>query len=89
MRRPILAMCPVEGDLAHLVKSAKAGEIIEFTDVATIKVRISDWLENHPLHNGKYLFQHVGNYSRASLTAQLWGFMAEKIGLFVNKNAAG
>lgn len=89
LRRPILAMCPVDGDLAHLVKNAKAGEIIEFTDVATIKNCISDWLENHPQHNGKYLFQHVGNYSRASLTAQLWGFMADKIGLFVNKNSVG
>ena len=89
LRRPILAMCPVEGDLAHLVKSAKAGEIIEFTDVAAIKQCILDWLENHPQHTGKYLIQHVGNYSRASLTKQLWAFLADKIGLFVNKNAAG
>ncbi|MBK9283254.1 MAG: glycosyltransferase family 4 protein [Sphingobacteriaceae bacterium] len=66
--RPVLAIGPVNGDLAEIIKETSCGYISNFDDVVSLKKNILELFENRnvPSSNG-----NIQKYSRKSLTGKL------------------
>ncbi len=71
LRRPILAVCPPDSDLAFLVRRCQAGEVIEYRDVGQIKSVLKQWLAAPEELPARYPFHHLGEFSRTGQTASL------------------
>lgn len=70
-RRPILGVGPSDGDAAEVLKSTKAGQMIDFEDVESFKTKI---MEYYKLYKQKSLMldtAEIEKYSRKSLTQDL------------------
>jgi len=70
-RRPILAIGPVDGDAAYILKETGAGEIVDYEDVSGIEKNL---LKLFDLYSKQQLNRYTGNiekYSRKHLTEQL------------------
>lgn len=83
LRKPILALCPPNGDLADLVRQNNAGEVVEFNDIQRIKQVLSDWVENRDSLAERYRFANAAQYSRQHQTGELMAFI-EKLYRQVN-----
>jgi glycosyltransferase involved in cell wall biosynthesis len=70
-RRPILAIGPVDGDLAAILKETKAGEIVDFTDAKKLKEILLNLYRN--FKEGKVSLEstHIEQYHRKHLTEEL------------------
>lgn len=77
LRKPILAMCPLESDVARLVRECHAGEVVPDTDVAAIKTVLREWLANPDSLKSRYTFSGVEQFSREQQTGELMGFLGE------------
>ncbi len=77
LRKPILAMCPPDGDLARVVHDCDAGEAVEFTDVKEIQRILKMWIENPPGLRKQYGVRNIENFSREQLTSQLMDFISK------------
>lgn len=75
LRKPILALCPPNGDLADLIRQNNAGEVVEFSDVEKVKEVLADWVENRNALGKRYRFTSVSQYSRQSQTRELMAFL--------------
>ncbi len=73
---PILAVGPIEGDAAQVLRKTKAGEIIERTDKVGVQNSISRYFNNW--ETGKEVEGHdVSDYTREKLTGQLVKLLEE------------
>jgi glycosyltransferase involved in cell wall biosynthesis len=77
LKKPILALCPPKSDLADLVRQNKAGEVVDFSDVDTIRQVLKNWVKNRPFNPAKHLFRGWESYSRVHQTASLIEFVEE------------
>lgn len=75
LKKPILALCPPNGDLAGLIRQSNAGEIVEFNDIQRIKQVLADWMENRDSLAERYRFANVAQYSRQHQTRELMDFL--------------
>ena len=66
--RPVLAIGPVDGDLAALMHETGAEAVIEYDDVASLKERILKHFGAHPAAAEK---RNLEMYTRRALTKQL------------------
>jgi len=66
--RPILGIGPVDGDAAGILRSCKAGEMVDFTDLKEMKRILSEWALRH--RQGKLAVRptNIDRYSRRNLT---------------------
>jgi hypothetical protein len=71
--RPVLAIGPVQSDIATLLKETKAGTIVDFEDVAGMKTVLLDLFEKYK--SGK-LNSTASGYQQYSRRSQC-GVMAE------------
>ncbi len=77
LKKPILALCSPQSDLAQLVCSHNAGEVIEFDDTNRIKTVLKDWIKNLEELPKRYRFTNINKYSREHQTRQLLEFLRE------------
>ena len=77
LRKPILAMCPPDSDLADLVRECKAGEVVEYGDRQGIKAVIEKWLQSGSILESDYCKASLTAYSRRHLANQLMAFLQE------------
>lgn len=75
LKKPVLAICPPESDLAWLVKHHRAGEVVAYNDVAGIKAVLLDWISHRDEIAQKYRFTGMGKISRKTQTAELLKFL--------------
>jgi glycosyltransferase involved in cell wall biosynthesis len=69
--RPVLAIGPVDGDAAHIIKETGAGEIMGYNDVSGLQLHL---LKLFDLYSKRQLNKYTGNiekYSRKHLTEEL------------------
>ncbi len=81
LRKPILAMCHPESDLAFLVKTAHAGEVVTYEDTASIKKILSEWITNKEEIAERYQFTGIDEYERSHQAGELMNFL----GMFFTK----
>lgn len=65
---PILAIGPVDGDLAHILNETKAGFISDFNDQITLKKNVLSLFENQQINRNE---EAIKKYLRKNLTKKL------------------
>ncbi len=80
LRKPILAICPPESDLARLVKNNRAGVVVPYSNTSAVREVLEKWISNparidHPPRNAS----HMDSYHRGHLTRQLINFIEERV----------
>ncbi len=77
LRKPILALCPPESDVARLVRECHAGEVVPDSDVAAIKAVLRDWMADATSLTARYPFTGVDPFSRKKQAGELVAFLKE------------
>lgn len=75
LRKPILALCPPDGDLAFLVRHCQAGEVVEYQHLEGIYRVLQDWIHQRPSPGERYRFVHIEAFSREEQTRKLQKFI--------------
>lgn len=75
LKKPILAMCPENGDLAELVTRSRAGEVVSYSDTASLKRILRNWIYEDPDFASRYAFKNIRRYSRKAQTERLLEFL--------------
>ncbi len=70
-KRPILALAPVDGDLATILNKTKAGTVNAFDDYSSLKKTILSHYNSYLENNLKVDTQDISMYHRKNLTRQL------------------
>ncbi len=71
-RRPILALCPPESDVAEIIRESNGGWVVPFGDVAALRMAVRaafDWYSSKE----PWPSENIGKYSRKALTASMAG----------------
>lgn len=69
--RPILAIGPLTGDVAQILKDSGAGEIVDYNELTRLVEIISGLYENYLRNDLDKSPQGIEKYSRKNLTAEL------------------
>jgi len=69
--RPILAIAPIDGDLAEIIQSTNSGTTVGFKDKANLKKSILEFYNAYKNDNLAINSKGVEQYHRKELTAQL------------------
>lgn len=77
LRKPVLAICPLESDLANLVRDCHAGKVIEYNNIDGIKETIRLWIDAEGMCRERYTFTNLDAFSRKPGTEKLLSFMHE------------
>ena len=70
-KRPILAIGPTKGDVASILSASKAGEIVGFNDVETLKQVIRSFYTRYLEQKLEVNPDNINAYSRFELTRKL------------------
>jgi glycosyltransferase involved in cell wall biosynthesis len=70
-RRPILAIGPVDGDAAFILKEAGAGEIYDYDDVPGIKLQLIRLFDLYSKQQLSLSQGHIEKFTRKNLTREL------------------
>jgi len=70
-RRPILAIAPIDGDLAEIISITNSGTVVGFEDVYTLKKSILELYDAYKNNNLVVNSKNVEQYHRKNLTKQL------------------
>ena len=70
-QRPILAIAPLDGDLAEIINNTNSGVVIDFTDIEKLKKTILDFYKKYKNGNLKIESKNIEQYHRKNLTRQL------------------
>jgi glycosyltransferase involved in cell wall biosynthesis len=75
--RPILAIGPVDGDLAEILEETNAGKMVDFDDGLTLKNVIKQYYADFKAGKLRVNTQNVDQYQRKNLTGKLAGLLRE------------
>jgi glycosyltransferase involved in cell wall biosynthesis len=75
LKKPVLAICPLNSDLAKLVKTHNAGESVSYNDIEGIENILVKWIENPAVLSQKYSFGGLNQLSRKNQAKQLVNFL--------------
>ena len=76
LKKPVLAMCPLNSDLAYLIKESDAGKVVDYHDTRGILKTLSSWLtEGIP----RYSFKNLAQYDRKVQSQELMKFINQFI----------
>lgn len=70
-QRPILAIGPLDGDAAHILKAANAGRISDFSDSKQLLNNIAYYYELFKSNSNNIEAEQINKFSRKSLTLEL------------------
>ncbi|MEJ2635538.1 MAG: glycosyltransferase, partial [Calditrichia bacterium] len=76
LKKPILAMCPPNSDLADLVSECRAGEFVEYDDIPRVRGILNDWLKSTDKLTSRYEFKNLQDFHRKQLAKQLLAFLS-------------
>jgi glycosyltransferase involved in cell wall biosynthesis len=71
-RRPVLCLCPIDGDAVEILRSCGHNSVFEWDDNAGITCFISGAME----HPGEIILQKPAGFSRKALTGRLTGILS-------------
>ena len=70
-KRPILAIGPIDGDLAGILEETKAGSIVGFEDVNELKEILKGFYREYLKKNLNINSENISKYHRKELTREL------------------
>lgn len=70
-KRPILAIGPIDGDLAEILEETNSGTIVGFTDLEKLKEIIKTYYEDYRLQKLDVSSKNIKKYHRKELTKEL------------------
>lgn len=70
-KRPIIAIAPINGDLATILKETNAGKVINFDDEISLKKVLEDYYSCYQQNNLQVQTSNYQQYHRQNLTQQL------------------
>lgn len=79
LKRPILAFCPLESDLAGLVNDTKSGLVFDYHDKEGLKSTILKWFENAAGIRSQFRFENLEEFNRKKLTIKMIKFVTKMI----------
>lgn len=79
LKKPILALCPLDSDLADLLRRCQAGEALDYNDREGIKRVLREWMAGRGDLKNRYRFTGVEEFSRVNQARQLAGFVEEVV----------
>ena len=77
LKRPILALCPLNSDLAGLVSDTQSGLVFDYYDKEGVKATILEMLENSTKLTSRFRFEKLEEYDRKNLTAKMIDFVSK------------
>jgi hypothetical protein len=77
LKRPIIALCPLESDLAGLVQATKSGLVFDYHDKEGLKSTILNWFENEAGITSQFRFENLEEFNRNKLTTKMVKFVIE------------
>lgn len=75
LKKPILAMCPPDSDLAALVRNCHAGEAVDYEDIGGIREVLQEWVQHKDSLNTMYEHREMKQFQRGALTAVMMDFI--------------
>jgi len=75
LRKPILAMCSPEGDLAKLIRECQAGEAVDYVNKREVVNILKKWLRDPAAVKADYTFQNIDRFHRRQLTEEMMKFI--------------
>ena len=76
LRKPLLALCDLQSDIADLVRDCQAGEVVDYWDVETVRELLWNWVTDKSLLQKTYTFRHLERFDRRKLTESFLEFVA-------------
>lgn len=73
--RPILAICPEDGDLAEMVRKSQTGEVVNHDDAERTRAIIERMYQQYKAGELEVNGKGVEQYSRKALTRRLAGLL--------------
>jgi hypothetical protein len=70
-KRPILAIAPVDGDLAKIIKNTNSGKVVGFDEKDLLKKYIFDLYQKYKNGSLEIESKNIEKYKRKNLTRQL------------------
>jgi hypothetical protein len=70
-KRPILAIAPVDGDLAEILRKTKAGTTVNFDDFVSMKIILTNYYQLYQQDKLEINSVNFEKYHRKNLTKQL------------------
>jgi len=70
-KRPIIAIAPIDGDLAEIIKETKSGDVIDFEDKTILEVVIKKLYTKYKDGNLEINSQNVSQFHRKQLTEKM------------------
>ena len=70
-QRPIIAIGPVDGDLAHILHDTSSGVMVDFEDISTLKKLIKEQYQLYKKGALEIQSKDIERYHRKSLTKGL------------------
>ncbi len=77
LRKPILALCDRQSDIADLVRGSRAGEVVDYWDVEAIRDLLARWINDKTALRKNYSFSRLEQFNRKELTQTFLKFLAE------------
>ncbi|HSH51250.1 MAG TPA: glycosyltransferase family 4 protein [Bacteroidales bacterium] len=74
-KRPILAIGPIDGDVAKILKETHAGAIVDFNDFTTLEKIVNNYFEKYKKHQLFSESLDINRFKRKNLTKHLAGLM--------------
>ena len=75
VKRPILVIAPVDGDLAKIIDTTNSGTVVDFEDKQLLKKNIIDLYKKYKDENLNVQSNNIEQYHRKSLTKKLAGII--------------
>ncbi len=75
LKKPILAICPQNSDIAWLIRECNAGMIIEYEDIETLKKVLTTWITDSDSLKTSFKFDKIERFHRQRLTNQMLEFL--------------
>jgi glycosyltransferase involved in cell wall biosynthesis len=69
--RPVLAISPIDGDLAEIIKKTNSGEVVGFDDKDKLKEVIEDYYKSYKKEKLQIDSENIEQYHRKNLTKEL------------------
>ncbi|MDF1516375.1 MAG: glycosyltransferase family 4 protein [Lutibacter sp.] len=71
VKRPILAIAPIDGDLAEIIKETNSGLVVDFEDKNTLKMAILDLYATFKQENLTVESKNIAQFHRKELTKKV------------------
>lgn len=68
LKKPIIAMCPLKGDLAKLIRHTNSGIVLDYYDLKGVKNFILQWIRDSKKVSKQFMFKNINDYDRRILT---------------------